>query len=216
VGTNGAVPTFNLAAGAVAVWHFAAPITAATIGHVGPMLGKAGNTITIDGRGFGTTKGTVHFGATAVTGANILAWEDTQIKVKVPAVAAGWYGVAVKKAGSTVASNSYSGFQVLSGNQVTVRFVVNAPTNLGEGLYLTGDKFELTNWSSTAPLGIMFNKVVYQYPNWYTDVSVPAGTTIQYKFLKKTATTTAWEGGTNRSFTTPASGTATVQVNWQP
>lgn len=216
VGTNGAVPTFNLAAGAVAVWHFAAPITAATIGHVGPMLGKAGNTITIDGRGFGTTKGTVHFGATAVTGANILAWEDTQIKVKVPAVAAGWYGVAVKKAGSTVASNSYSGFQVLSGNQVTVRFVVNAPTNLGEGLYLTGDKFELTNWSSTAPLGIMFNKVVYQYPNWYTDVSVPAGTTIQYKFLKKTATTTAWEGGANRTFTTPASGTATVQVNWQP
>jgi glycosidase len=215
VGTNGAVPTFTLGAGAVAVWQFAAASsTVANVGHVGPMLGKAGNTLTIDGTGFGTTKGTVHFGTTAVTGANIVSWEDTQIKVKVPAVTPGWYGVSVKRAGSTAASNTYSGFQVLSGNQVTVRFVVNATTNLGEGLYLTGDKFELTNWSSTAPLGIMFNQVVYQYPNWYTDVSVPAGSTLQFKFLKKTATTTVWQDGPNRTFTAPASGTATVQVNW--
>jgi hypothetical protein len=86
----------------------------------------------------------------------------------------------------------------------------------GENVYLAGDKFELTNWSATAPLGPLFNQVMYSYPNWYTDVSVPAGTAISYKFLKKSANPTVWEGGSNHTFTTPASGTATVNVNWQP
>ncbi|TFW23020.1 alpha-amylase [Massilia arenosa] len=216
VNSSGAVSNFTLAAGAVAVWQYAAPITTPRVGHVGPAMSYPGKTITIDGRGFGATKGTVMFGATAVTGANILSWEDTQVKVLVPSVAAGMYGVSVKNA-SAVASNVINNIEILSGPQVAVRFVVNNATTVsGENVFLTGDKWELTNWSATAPLGPMFNQVMYQYPSWYTDVSVPAGATISYKFLKKSSNPTVWEGGSNHTFVAPASGTATVNVNWQP
>jgi len=216
VGANGAVSNFTLAAGAIAVWQYTATAASPKLGHVGPNMSMPGKTITIDGRGFGATKGTVKFGSTVVSGASILSWEDTQIKVLVPSVAAGLSGVSVVTAGA-VASDSWNNFEILSGPQVTVRFVVsNATTVSGENVYLTGDKFELANWSATAPLGALFNQVVYSYPNWYTDVSVPAGTAISYKFLKKSANPTVWEGGSNHTFTTPASGTATVNVNWQP
>ena len=99
---------------------------------------------------------------------------------------------------------------------MTVRFVVNnAFTVSGENIYLTGDKYELTNWSAATPLGPLFNQVVYQYPTWYTDVSVPASSFISFKFMRKSAGPTVWEGGNNHTFTSPASGTATVIVNWQ-
>lgn len=215
VGSGGAASTFNLAAGAVAVWQYNAADTAPVVGHVGPMMAKAGNTITIDGRGFGSTKGTVYFGTTAVTGTAITSWEDSQITVKVPAVAAGKYAVKVRSA-SAVDSNAISSVNVLSGDQVTVRFIVNnATTSLGQSVYLSGSVAELGNWNTSAAVGSMFNQVVTAYPKWYYDVSVPAGQTIQFKFLKKNGTAVTWEGGSNHSFTAPASGTATVTVDWQ-
>jgi len=216
VAANGAVSNFSLAAGAIAVWQYAPAIAAPKLGHVGPNMSAPGKTVTIDGRGFGTTKGTVKFGSTVVSGANITSWEDTQIKVLVPSVAAGLYNVSIVTAGS-VASDNWGSFEILSGPQVTVRFVVsNAFTVSGENVYLAGDRFELTNWDANAPLGPLFNQVMYSYPNWYTDVSVPASSTISFKFLKKSASPTVWEGGSNHTVTTPASGTATVNVNWQP
>jgi len=215
VGSNGAVSSFTLGAGGVAVWQYTAPTTTPTVAHVGPMLGKAGNTITVDGRGFGSTQGTVYVGSTPVTGTSIKQWEDSEIKVVVPSMTPGSYGISVKTAGS-VSSNTYNNYQVLTGNQVTVRFVVNnANTAQGENIYLTGDNVELTNWSAATPLGPMFNQIVYGYPTWYTDVSVPANTVINFKFIRKGTNTTVWEGGANHSFTSPASGTATVSVNWQ-
>jgi len=216
VNAGGGVSNFTLAPGAIAVWQRTAAATAPLIGHVGPETAAPGNVITIDGRGFGATKGTVKFGSTVVSGASILSWEDSQIRVTVPSIAAGLVGVSVTTAAGA-ASGTYANVEILSGPQVTVRFVVNnAHTVPGEGVYLTGDKHELTNWSTTAPLGVLFNQVVYQYPSWYTDVSVPANTTIQFKFIKKNGTAVTWEGGANHVFTTPASGTATVNVNWQP
>lgn len=216
VNSSGSVSNFSLAPGAIAVWQYTAATTAPTMAHVGPMMSMAGKTITIDGRGFGATKGTVMFGATAVTGTAILSWEDTQVKVQVPAIAAGVYGISVKNAGG-VASGTYNSFEVLTGPQVTVRFVVNnATTTPGENVYLSGDKYELTSWSAATPIGALFNQVIYAYPTWYTDVSVPASSTVSFKFMKKSANPTVWEGGSNHTFVTPASGTATVNVNWQP
>ena len=61
----------------------------------------------------------------------------------------------------------------------------------------------------------MFNQIVYSYPTWYADVSVPASTAINFKFIRKGPNGTVWEGGNNHVFTSPASGTATATVNWQ-
>jgi glycosidase len=215
VGSGGVVPTFSLAAGAVSVWKFTTAASTPRVAHVGPTLSRAGNTVTIDGRGFGSTKGTVFFGATAVTGTGITQWEDTEIKAVVPSVTSGTSGVSIRTAGS-VTSNTLNNFQILTGAQVTMRFVVNnAFTSAGENIYLTGDNFELANWSPTAPFGPLFNQIVYPYPSWYADVSVPAATTINFKFIRKGSGGTVWEGGNNHVVTSPASGTATVSVNWQ-
>lgn len=210
----GAVPTFNLPAGAVSVWQSTAASNTAAIGHVGPMMGKAGNTITIDGRGFGAVKGSVSFGATAVTGANILSWEDTSITAKVPAIAAGKYGVKVTTSGA-VNSNVYPEYKVLTGDQVTVRFVVNnASTVPGENVYLSGSVDEMGSWDAAKAIGPLYNIVMYAYPTWYFDVSVPAGAALQYKFLKKNGAAVTWNPNANQTFTTPASGTYTVTTSW--
>ncbi|MGV2805479.1 alpha-amylase, partial [Clostridium perfringens] len=135
VGTGGAASNFTLAAGGTAVWQYTTAVTSPTFGHVGPMMAKPGATITIVGRGFGATKGTVFFGSTAVTGANITAWEDTQIKVKIPAVAGGVYNIKLANSAGT-SSNVHDNFEVLTGDQVSVRFVVNnATTALGQNVY---------------------------------------------------------------------------------
>lgn len=212
VSTNGSVPSFNLAPGGVAVWQSVGTTTTPTIGHVGTMMAKAGQTVTIDGRGFGTTAGQVLFGTASAT---VLSWSDTEITATVPAVTAGKYNISVKNS-SGIASNSYNNFNVLTGDQVSVRFVVNnAYTALGENLYLTGNVAELGNWDTSKAIGQMFNKVIYQYPSWYYDVSVPAGTQIQFKFIKKNGSTVTWEGGSNHVYTVPSNQTGTVVVNWQ-
>ncbi|GIO36391.1 putative cyclomaltodextrin glucanotransferase [Paenibacillus antibioticophila] len=216
VNSAGAVTAFTLPAGAAAVWQFAANETAPIIGNIGPDLGKAGTILTIDGRGFGNTKGTVYFGTTAVTGSQITDWEDSQIQVIVPAATAGEQSIKVRTA-SSVDSNSYNSFNLLTGDQVSVRFVVNnATTAFGENVYLTGNTAELGNWDPDKAIGPFFNQIIAAYPSWYYDVSVPAGTNLQFKFIKKNGNTVNWEGGNNHSYTAPASGVGTIVVDWQP
>lgn len=216
VGTTGSVTAFNLPAGAAAVWQFTADETAPIIGNIGPDLGIAGTKLTIDGRGFGDTKGTVYFGTTAVSGSQIIQWEDSQIQVIVPAATPGTHNVKVRSA-SSVESNSYKSFNLLTGNQVSVRFIVNhASTVYGENVYLTGNTAELGNWDPNKAIGPLFNQIIAAYPSWYYDVSVPVGTELQFKFIKKNGNAVTWEGGANHSYITPASGVGTVVVDWQP
>jgi len=215
VNANGSVNAFALAAGEVAVWQKTSAATAPVIGHVGPMMARAGQSLTIDGEGFGAAAGALLIGGTAAT---ISSWSDTQIKILVPTVTPGHHAVNVRTSGNVV-SAAYPDLEVLSGKQVSVRFVVNnATTFVGQNIFLTGSVHELSNWSSqsSTAIGPFFNQVVHQYPTWYYDVSVPAGQTIGYKFIKlNSAGAVTWEGGTNHSFTAPASGTMEVNVNWQ-
>lgn len=213
--SGGAVSNFTLAAGGTAVWQYTTTESTPTIANVGPTMGKPGNTVTIDGRGFGTTAGTVYFGTTAVTGSNIVSWEDSEIKVKIPSVAAGKTAVTVANASGTK-SGAFNNFNVLTADQVTVRFKVNnATTSLGSNVYLVGNVAELGSWNTANAIGPMYNVVEASYPTWYFDVSVPAGTALQFKFIKSDGTTVTWEGGSNHTYTTPTTGVGTVTVDWQ-
>lgn len=215
VNADGSANAFALAGGEVGVWAYAGFGAAPAIGHVGPMMARAGQTVTIDGEGFGASAGTVRFGSGS---AGIVSWSDTRIEAQVPAMAAGFYDIVVEPGGGG-ASNAYDRFEILSGPQVSVRFIVdNATTSVGTNVYLTGSVHELSNWSTApdAAIGPFFNQVVHGYPSWYYDVSVPAGQTIQFKFVKiDGAGNVTWEGGSNHSFTAPSSGTAEVRVGWQ-
>ncbi|UTR08279.1 alpha-amylase family glycosyl hydrolase [Alkalihalobacillus sp. LMS6] len=212
VQANGSVNAFQLRPNSVSVWQVTKPISSPLIGHVGPMMGKSGNTVTISGEGFGDKKGSVLFGSSS---SEVVSWSNTKIEVKVPNVTAGYVDLSVVSA-TNKKSPVYSKFEVLTGDQVSVRFAVNsATTNAGTNLYIVGNVSELGNWDPNKAIGPMFNQVIYKYPTWYYDISVPAGKKVEYKYIKKDQNgNVVWQSGNNRSYTTPNSGTDTVRTDW--
>lgn len=212
VGDNGNIKDFTLKPGATAVWSYIAKENNPIIGHVGNSTVEPGKTLTIDGRGFGNSKGKVNI---AGKEGEVLSWNDREIKVKVPNVAPGKVTVSLTSKNG-VKSNEYKDINVLTGKQVCVRFVVkNAKTLIGENIYLSGDVSELGNWNPDRAIGAMYNQIEYKYPNWYFDVSVPAGKEINFKFIKKKGNQVIWESGNNHVYKTPTDSTGIVTVDWQ-
>jgi hypothetical protein len=211
-GGNNPVAAFTLPAHTVAVWQTTATATAPEVGSIGPTLGQTGVQVTIAGKGFGSAAGSVLFGGTA---AGIVSWSDSEVVFKVPAVSAGVYNVQFKNSGGTGANTIQ--FKVLTAKLIPVTFTVNnaTPTNVGDYIFLTGSTVELGNWGTTfdTAIGPMLDP---NYPNWFLNASVPAGQTIQFKFIKIAVNgAVTWENGSNHTYTVPTSGTGFVTVNWQ-
>ncbi|MEO3859062.1 alpha-amylase family glycosyl hydrolase [Acrocarpospora sp. B8E8] len=209
---GGQLPSFTLSGGEVNVWSYN-PSLGTTIPRIGDVVstsGRAGNTAYIYGTGLGGAV-TVKFGTVTAT---VTSNSDGQITTTVPAGAvAGVQNITVTK-GANV-SNTFR-YEVLSGNQVQVIFKINTATVPGENIHVVGNIPELGSWDAAKSTEAMHNP---NYPEWFLPVSVPAGTTIQFKFLKKNGGSTIWEGGSNRSFTVPADtqgSTDTTVYTWQP
>ena len=106
---------------------------------------------------------------------------------------------------------------MLTAKLIPVTFTVNnaTPTSTGDYIFLAGNTVELGTWSTTwdTAVGPM---VCPNYPNWFINAGMPAGTTIQFKFIKIAANgAVTWEAGNNHSYTVPTSGTGFVTVSWQ-
>ncbi len=211
-GGNNPVVNFTLPAHTVVVWQSVGSVPAPEVGSIGPTVGQPGLSVAIAGKGFGTTTGSVLFGTTA---AAIQSWSDTGVKFTVPSVANGVYNVQLKNSSGTAANTIQ--FTVLTAKLIPVTFTVNnaTPRNVGAYIFLTGNTVELGSWSTIwdGAVGPMLDP---NYPNWFLNASVPAGTTIQFKFIKIAADgTVTWENGSNHQYTVPTSGTGFVTVSWQ-
>ncbi|NKE37741.1 alpha-amylase [Natronococcus sp. JC468] len=213
VNADGSIDEFSLGPQTVCVWEYSGTTTEPTLGHVGPTMGQPGHTVTISGEGFGDTAGSVQFGSTDAT---VVSWSDAQIEIDVPSVSGGYYDVHVVDDNGTE-SNVFGGYEVLSGDQVSVRFIVDeAETEPGENVYIVGDVHELGEWDTDRAVGPFFNEVVYEYPAWYYDVNVPAGTTVAFKFVKiDESGEVTWESGSNRQYTAPTNSTGEYVGDWQ-
>ncbi|MYX13308.1 glycosidase [Streptomyces sp. SID8374] len=89
-------------------------------------------------------------------------------------------------------------------------FGVNATTQLGQNIYVTGDQAALGNWNPAAALKLD----PATYPVWKLDVSLPAGTSFAYKYLRKDGQgNVTWESGANRTATVPSSGKVTLTAD---
>lgn len=209
---DGAVGTYYLQAGQAAVWQYSTTDAAPVIGNIDPLVGVAGNVVTITGTGFGGSTGTVRFGTNA---AQVVSWSDSLIQVQVPAVTAGYYDITVTTSSGTSTSN-YDEFKVLTGSQTAVRFIVqNATTEYGQNVYLVGNCVELGNWDTSKAVGPFYNatETIASYPDWFFDVSVPEGYNLEFKFIKKDAAgNVIWESGTNHAYTVPTGATSQVSV----
>lgn len=211
-GGNNPAVSFNLNPNTVAVWQYTAPAaTTPQIGSLGPTNAQPGVKVTIGGKNFGTTAGTVKFGTTVAT---VNSWTNDSIVATVPAVTNGNYNVTVTR--GTSVSNGIN-FTALTAKLIPITFTVNnaTPTSPGDYIFLTGNTVELSNWSTTWD-GAVGPMLTPNYPNWFLNVSVPAGQTIQFKFIKIAANgTVTWENGANHTYTVPTSGVGFVNVNWQ-
>ena len=211
-GGNNPVSSFTLPAHTVSVWQFTEGASTPQIGSIGPTSGQSGVKVTIAGKNFGSTTGTVKFGTTTAT---VNSWTSTQIVATTPSVTNGNYNVTVTNSSSQV-SNSIQ-YTVLAAKLIPVTFTVNnaSPTQVGDYIFLTGNTVELGSWSTTWD-GAVGPLLTPNYPNWFGVASVPAGQTIQFKFIKIAANgAVTWEAGANHQYTVPASGTGFVTVNWQ-
>ncbi len=86
---------------------------------------------------------------------------------------------------------------------------------MGEAaIYVTGNTVELGNWGTTfsSAVGPM---LAPNYPSWFLNVSVPACTTIQYKYIDiQSDGNVIWEPGSNHYYNVPCSGTGYVNDTW--
>ena len=214
VGSGGDNPASSYTIGphSVSVWQYQVAASAPEVGSVGPHVGQPGMTVTLAGDGFGSVPGTVLLGTTKAT---IQSWTNSSVTFTVPSVANGAYNVQLKASGGTPANTIP--FTVLTAKLVPVTITVkNAhPTNPGDYLFVTGNTVELGNWGTTfqTAIGPM---LAPNYPNWFLNVALPAGQTVQFKFIDIQANgTVVWENGSNHSYTVPIRGTGFVTENWQ-
>jgi hypothetical protein len=211
-GGNNPANNFTLPAHTVAVWQSVGTPSAPEVGSIGPTVGQPGMKVTIAGKGFGSATGQILFGTTA---AAIQSWSDASVTFTVPGVGNGVYQAQLKNSSGNAANTIQ--FTVLTGQLIPVTFTVNnaTPTNSGDYIFLTGSTIELGNWGTTfdTAVGPMLDP---NYPNWFLNASLPAGTQVQFKFIKIAGNgSVTWENGANHQYTVPSSGTGFVTVNWQ-
>lgn len=121
--------------------------------------------------------------------------------VDIPSIVCGRYNNCVVPAGA---------------GQIGVNVNVRANTTWGQMVYVTGNVAPLGNWNTN--LGIPTDPATY--PTWKNHVNLASNSTIEYKYYRKNDDgSVTWEnipGGGNRSLSTPASGTVTLNdtVNW--
>jgi hypothetical protein len=211
-GADNPANSFTIAPASVSVWQVQVNAEAPEVGSIGPHVGQPGMQVTIAGDGFGTAAGSVLFGTTAAV---IQSWANTQVTFTVPSVTAGAYNVQLKTSGGAAANTI--AFTVLTAKLIPVTFTVtNArQTNPGDFIFVTGNTVELGNWGTTfqTAVGPMLTP---NYPNWFLNVAVPAGKTVQFKFIDIQANgNVVWENGANHTYAVPPSGTGSVTVGWQ-
>lgn len=91
-------------------------------------------------------------------------------------------------------------------------FAVNATTVYGENIYVVGDNDTLGNWDPARALPLSSAS----YPVWRLDLSMPAGTSFAYKYIRKEPDgSVTWESGANRTATVPTGGTVTLNDTWR-
>lgn len=204
-GENDPATTFTMPPHSVSVWQVQGTPGEPQVGSIGPTLAQPGVLVTIAGEHFGTNTGSVLFGTTA---APIQSWSDSSVTFTVPFVTNGVYNVQLKDSNGNVANTIQ--FTVLAGKLIPVTVTVNnaTPTSPGDYIFLTGSTVELGSWGTTfdTAVGPLLDP---NYPNWFLNVSAPAGTNLQFKFIKIAANgTVTYENGNNHQYTVPTSGSA--------
>lgn len=102
---------------------------------------------------------------------------------------------------------------------VAVTFNEIATTNVGENIFLSGSIAQLGSWNTDSAVSLSANDYTPSNNLWFATLSLPAGTSFQYKYLRKeSGGSIVWESDPNRSYTVPSgcdAATATENDTWR-
>ncbi|WP_339287335.1 alpha-amylase family glycosyl hydrolase [Paenibacillus sp. FSL E2-0201] len=180
--------------------------------HYYPKAGVPGNEIIIHGRHLGDRGGLFVGGQCA----NVISWKADEIVARIPYLSAGSHKIM----GTTGQESEFllpGRLTVWTAPLVTVRFVVtNAFTDYASQIYVSGNVYELGEWEIDRARGPFYNHIVYRYPSWYCDISLPADCTVEFILFKKNKSGSVdREKGLPHKFTTPREGVSEITVEWQ-
>lgn len=129
-------------------------------------------------------------------------------------------GAAVAVSGGTVAAgNPCDGGGSPGGpvegpgeGQSDASFSVTATTTWGQTVHVVGSIPALGSWAPANGVPLSSSA----YPVWTARVDLPAGTTFQYKYVKRDGGgNVVWESGGNRTATVGADGSVTLSDTWR-
>ncbi|MFB7940149.1 carbohydrate-binding module family 20 domain-containing protein [Streptomyces sp. NPDC056049] len=96
---------------------------------------------------------------------------------------------------------------------VTVTFHIEAAAAYGDTILVTSNDPRLGGWNPSA--AVPLSTTPSTYPQWTATVELPVGSTLPYKYLRRSANgTVTWEDIPNRTLTSPSTGTKTVSDRW--
>jgi glucoamylase len=115
-------------------------------------------------------------------------------------------------AGKTVDTPAIVAARYANATQVQGTFNVNKTTVWGQNVYLVGSIPALGNWNTNAAIPLSSAG----YPVWSAGVTLPASTYFEYKYIVKNPDgSITWESDPNNNYTTPASGSFTLNDTWR-
>jgi glucoamylase len=115
-------------------------------------------------------------------------------------------------AGKTVDTPAIVAQRYADATQVQTTFNVYATTYWGQNVYVVGSIPALGDWNTNAAIPLS----AATYPTWSATVSLPASTYFEYKYIKKNPDgSITWESDPNNNYTTPASGSVTLNDSWR-
>ncbi|MEK5491781.1 alpha-amylase family glycosyl hydrolase [Paenibacillus sp. FSL R7-0297] len=180
--------------------------------HFYPKAAAPGSELIIRGRHLGDN-GRLRVGGYE---ADVISWQPEKIVAKIPAVPAGTHCVQGLTGGESEFQLAEE-LTVWTGTLVTVRLVVkNLHTEYDTRVYVTGNVYELGEWQAERAAGPFYNHIVYRYPSWYCDISLPADCRIEFNFLLRgDSGIVRMEQGEAHYIHTPAEGVSEMIVEWQ-
>ncbi|KAJ5684875.1 uncharacterized protein N7477_001220 [Penicillium maclennaniae] len=128
---------------------------------------------------------------------------------------------ATTKTATSVSSSTHSSTSTKTCTQATalpVLFKEIVTTVYGESIYLSGSISQLGDWNTADAVALSADEYTSSNHLWYVEVTLPVGTSFEYKFIEKAGSSVTWESDPNRSYTVPTgcSGTtATVTATWR-
>ncbi|CAI7588868.1 unnamed protein product [Penicillium pancosmium] len=144
-------------------------------------------------------------------------------RVLMPASVGSSSGPCASSGSTTTTTKSTVSTTTSSCTQATalpVLFKEIVTTSYGQDVYLSGSISQLGSWDTDDAILLSADQYTSSNHLWYVQVTIPVGSSFEYKFIEKTSgsTSVTWESDPNRSYTVPtgcSGSTATVTATWR-